>query len=70
MAQTSTLSSSGLFSASIKYNTPVTLSTATPGERIITLEEISWHDNASDCWVVIYDRVYDLTDFLDEVNII
>lgn len=35
---------------------------------IISLEEMSWHDNEKDCWVVIYDRVYDLTNFLDEVR--
>ncbi|CAH2004793.1 unnamed protein product [Acanthoscelides obtectus] len=34
--------------------------------RILTLEEISWHDNECDCWVVIYDRVYDVTNFLEE----
>lgn len=52
----------------IKYNTPVKLSKVSPGEREITLEEISWHDNPSDCWIVIYDRVYDITDFLDKVR--
>lgn len=38
------------------------------GERIITLEEVSWHDTPKDCWIVVYDRVYDVTDFLDEVS--
>ncbi|CAG9833579.1 unnamed protein product [Diabrotica balteata] len=37
-----------------------------PGERVITLEEVSRHDTDKDCWVVIYDRVYDITEFLDE----
>ncbi|KAF7281360.1 cytochrome b5 [Rhynchophorus ferrugineus] len=32
----------------------------------ISMEEVSWHDNANDCWVVIYDRVYDVTNFIDE----
>lgn len=40
----------------------------TPEERIISLSEVSWHDSANDCWIIIYDRVYDVTDFLDEVN--
>ncbi|XP_045471188.1 probable cytochrome b5 2 [Harmonia axyridis] len=32
----------------------------------ITLEEVLCHDTRKDCWVVIYDRVYDITEFLDE----
>ncbi|XP_019865062.1 uncharacterized protein LOC109594293 [Aethina tumida] len=45
---------------------PAQEKTYNPEERIITLDEVSWHDSAGDCWVVIYDRVYDITDFLDE----
>lgn len=37
-------------------------------DRVITLAEVSQHDTPKDCWVVIYDRVYDITDFLDEVS--
>lgn len=36
-------------------------------DRVINLEEVSWHDNITDCWIIIYDRVYEVTDFLDEV---
>lgn len=36
-------------------------------EKIYTLEEVSWHDTPDDCWIVIYDRVYDITDFLYKV---
>ncbi|VVC99875.1 uncharacterized protein LOC126969136 [Leptidea sinapis] len=35
-------------------------------DRVITLAEVSQHDTPSDCWVVIYDRVYDISTFLDE----
>ncbi|XP_026757251.1 uncharacterized protein LOC113516944 [Galleria mellonella] len=35
-------------------------------DRIITLAEVSCHDTPQDCWVVIYDRVYDITTFLEE----
>ncbi|KPJ12722.1 Cytochrome b5 [Papilio machaon] len=35
-------------------------------DRILTLAEVSQHDTPRDCWVVIYDRVYDITTFLDE----
>lgn len=37
-------------------------------DRTITLAEVSQHDTYRDCWVVIYDRVYDITDFFDEVS--
>jgi len=32
----------------------------------VSLDQVSWHDQISDCWVVIYDRVYDITGFLLE----
>lgn len=37
-------------------------------ENVITLAEVSLHDSYNDCWVVIYDRVYDITSFFDEVS--
>lgn len=36
--------------------------------KLISLEEVSDHDCADDCWIIIYDRVYDITDFLDDVS--
>lgn len=33
-----------------------------------SLEEISDHDNVTDCWIVVYDRIYDITRFINEVN--
>ncbi|KAJ8918482.1 hypothetical protein NQ315_008179 [Exocentrus adspersus] len=39
---------------------------AVGNDRTITLEEVSWHDHAKDCWIVVYDRVYDVTEFLEE----
>lgn len=38
-------------------------------DRTITLAEVACHDTYNDCWVVIYDRVYDITNFFDEVSI-
>ncbi|KAL0849414.1 hypothetical protein ABMA28_013708 [Loxostege sticticalis] len=35
-------------------------------DRVITLDEVALHDTPQDCWVVIYDRVYDITTFLYE----
>lgn len=34
----------------------------------ITLDEVSYHDTMQDCWIVLYDRVYDITDFLEMVS--
>ena len=34
---------------------------------IYSLKEISFHDMPEDCWMTIYDRVYDLTSFISEV---
>lgn len=31
---------------------------------VISLDELAWHDSAIDCWVAIYDYVYDCTEFL------
>ena len=36
----------------------------------ISLDQVSWHDHRADCWIVIYDRVYDITGFLLEVGIL
>jgi predicted heme/steroid binding protein len=35
-------------------------------DRIITREELAKHASADDCWVALYGRVYDFTDFLDD----
>ena len=32
---------------------------------IFTLDEVSYHDRDDDCWMVIYDQVYDVTNFLN-----
>lgn len=36
---------------------------------IISLKEVAEHDSYDDCWIVLYDRVYDVTKFLNEVII-
>lgn len=36
----------------------------------ISLKEVSDHDCSNDCWIIIYDRVYDVTEFLNHVSII
>lgn len=37
--------------------------------KIITLDEVAFHDSSASCWIIIYDRVYDVTDFLKLVSI-
>lgn len=37
------------------------------GEKIYTLEEIKSHNDGRSCWLVIHDKVYDVTKFLEEV---
>ncbi|KAL3283525.1 hypothetical protein HHI36_006664 [Cryptolaemus montrouzieri] len=66
MAKATIISIASSISSAVKYIGPVSLSTVGPGEREITLEEVLWHDTRKDCWMIIYDRVYDITEFLDE----
>ena len=37
-------------------------------KKYITLDEVSYHDTYKDCWIVLYDRVYDITKFLELVS--
>jgi hypothetical protein len=32
--------------------------------RYYTREEIAFHNHAQDCWLIIFDQVYDLTDLI------
>ena len=36
------------------------------GLEMISLEEVGRHNSREDGWMVIYDKVYDITEFLDE----
>lgn len=33
-----------------------------------SLSEVADHGDASDCWIIIYDRVYRITNFLNKVR--
>ncbi len=37
--------------------------------RIYTLSEVAEHDGTgdNDCWIVLYDRVYNVTEFMNQV---
>lgn len=37
--------------------------------RTIDLNEVAEHTTEYDCWIVLYDRVYDVTKFLYEVRL-
>lgn len=32
----------------------------------VSLAEVACHDCRDDCWIIVYDRVYDITDFLSK----
>lgn len=34
----------------------------------ILLMEVATHDSIADCWIVIYDRVYNVTEFIENVS--
>ena len=34
------------------------------GEAVYTLDDVAAHSTPDDCWVVLYDGVYDITDFV------
>ena len=34
--------------------------------RILSLQDIAQHNSRKDCWVIIHNNVYDLTDFLNQ----
>jgi cytochrome b involved in lipid metabolism len=36
----------------------------------VSLSDVALHDTPDDCWIVIYDRVYDVTNFFDNVRIL
>lgn len=43
---------------------PATQPAPAPEERTFTFEEVSKHDKADDCWVVVSGKVYDVTEFV------
>lgn len=50
------------------FSTSVSLKNSQDNRRVITMEEVSRHDEPDDCWIIIFDRIYDVTFFLDEVS--
>lgn len=38
------------------------------GLQEISLKEVSMHNDSSSCWIIIYDRIYDVTEFLNSVS--
>lgn len=59
---------------SLRVNKSTSITKSDDSEKvlrpIISLREVFEHDNYDDCWIVLYDRVYDVTQFLNQVIII
>lgn len=59
---------------SLRFNKSTSITESDDSEKvlrpIISLREVLEHDNYDDCWIVLYDRVYDVTQFLNQVIII
>ena len=36
------------------------------GTKVFTLAEVSQHNTSKDCWIVIHNKVYDVTKFLED----
>lgn len=45
-----------------------TAEASSDGVKYYTLEEIRQHNASSDTWLIIHDKVYDITSFLEEVR--
>lgn len=54
--------------ADLEAKTKFSLKSSLVSPRIISMEEVSWHAEPNDCWIIIFDRVYDVTNFLHEVS--
>ena len=38
-------------------------------QKVIRLSEIKEHNNSKSIWIIVHDKVYDVTKFLDEVSL-
>jgi len=54
------------FSTIVHYFQFIQLLVVVKMVKYFTADEISMHNCASDCWVSIFDNVYDLTPLLEE----
>lgn len=45
-------------------STPTTTVTPAPTGKAYTITDVSAHNQATDCWMVIHDKVYNVTDFV------
>lgn len=69
MAKTIAFGTTEFFSSAMSVLCRPQQTVPSVGDKTITLDEVSWHDTPGDCWIIVYDRVYDITDFLDEVRV-
>ena len=47
----------------------VTMDSQKSSGKIFRLEEVKEHSSPDDMWMAIHNKVYDITKFLEEVNI-
>ena len=52
----------------IHVNKPSSTSYKLSKLKQITREEVTYHADRTSCWIIISDKVYDVTDFLMEVT--
>lgn len=52
------------------FNNDETILNEEKCRTIITLKDVAEHDTQNDCWIILYDRVYDVTPFLYKVKIL
>lgn len=52
----------------VRPETPKITEKCKSAENLISLLEVAEHDSMEDCWIVLFDRVYDITKFLHSVS--
>ncbi|XP_057838771.2 cytochrome B5-like protein isoform X2 [Cryptomeria japonica] len=35
-------------------------------QKVYTKSEVAWHNKRTDCWIIIKDKVYDVTSYVEE----
>ncbi|XP_057873741.1 cytochrome B5-like protein [Cryptomeria japonica] len=35
-------------------------------QKVYTKSEVAWHNKSTDCWIIIKDKVYDVTSYVEE----
>jgi cytochrome b involved in lipid metabolism len=54
-----------IFTRQISFNKSTATEVHQPKLKQFSLKEVAHHCTADSCWMVIFDKVYDLTDFIE-----